>query len=517
MKRNKYTTVLLFILMTILGCSESLEDTYKKYTGDGEIRYLGQCSNLSVKPGWKRLIVKWTNNVDPNVAYVKVVWSKDDQTNECVLEKGVAEYDITNLEEDGNYEISVYGVDKDGNKSIVNTVYGRPYTEYHEEVMAFTRLISRHFFVKNRVILTFSGWDVNLKSAVLKYTKINGDEGSVEFGDWLVMSGFTRFIVPDDVDTSKPVVLYRTGSLPGCDDIIEFEPYVLEHKIMFEADMKQELKRQYGFDENIPEDWVNEVEELELDWNFGSLEDLLNFPNLKKLILGKNRYLLDENAANDAEHGQSKLYDEIASYDNMNWTALTFSQFVLQTLNELNGLVVERYNKHYQALKKASYIIEKGETVEPDLPYIDLKNYVFSVYPEDKDGYNSNVNYLTDGDVNTFWQPLQLNSYTTYEMILDVAEVRHLTGLKFVQRIYPGGDNQIMIAPSSIRINVSKDQINWENATYVEENNVGNSSGEITLIPFVSGGKDARYVRLQVNTATYYGFYNTSFAEIGLY
>ena len=209
MKRNKYTTVLLFILMTILGCSESLEDTYKKYAGDGEIRYLGQCSNLSVKPGWKRLIVKWTNNVDPNVAYVKVVWSKDDQTNECVLEKGVAEYDITNLEEDGNYEISVYGVDKDGNKSIVNTVYGRPYTEYHEEVMAFTRLISRHFFVKNRVILTFSGWDVNLKSAVLKYTKINGDEGSVEFGDWLVMSGFTRFIVPDDVDTSKPVVLYH--------------------------------------------------------------------------------------------------------------------------------------------------------------------------------------------------------------------------------------------------------------------------------------------------------------------
>ena len=256
---------------------------------------------------------------------------------------------------------------------------------------------------------------------------------------------------------------------------------------------------------------------MELDWNFGSLEDLLNFPNLKKLILGKNRYLLDENAANDAEHGQSKLYDEIASYDNMNWTALTFSQFVLQTLNELNGLVVERYNKHYQTLKKASYIIEKGETVEPDLPYIDLKDYVFSVYPEDKDGYNSNVNYLTDGDVNTFWQPLQLNSYTTYEMILDVAEVRHLTGLKFVQRIYPGGDNQIMIAPSSIRINVSKDQINWENATYVEENNVGNSSGEITLIPFISGGKDARYVRLQVNTATYYGFYNTSFAEIGLY
>ena len=60
--------------------------------------------------------------------------------------------------------------------------------------------------------------------------------------------------------------------------------------------------------------------------NYGCLlyTSLLNFPNLKKLILGKNRYLLDENAANDAEHGQSKLYDEIASYDNMNWTALTF-------------------------------------------------------------------------------------------------------------------------------------------------------------------------------------------------
>lgn len=512
MKIEKYIAIILCtISMMMFGCGESLEDTYKEYAGDGEIRYLGQCTNLTVTTGWKHLLVKWTNNVDPIIDKIKVTCSKDNNVKEFLLDRGTAECDIVGLEEDGNYEISVCGVDKNGNTSAVNTIYGRPYTENHEEVMAFTRLISRHFFFKDRLILTFSGWDDNVITAELKYTKKNGEEGTLPITQMEVM-GYRQYLVEDEIDIAKPVKLYRTGKILGCDDVITFEPYVLLNERNFNSDLKQELKRQFGFDENIPDEWVDNVEELELDWNIGSLEDLLNFPKLKKLVLGKNRYLLDE-AVNDTERGQSKLYD----VEQAPWTRETLSEFVLRVMHELNGLTVERYNKHYSALSKKAYIEEKGQSVLPALSLLDLKDKQFTVLPEDEGDYSSHIEHLTDGDDATYWQPLQQKSFTTYELILDLGKIETLNGLKFVQRTYVNNDNQYIIAPNVIKIKVSTDQINWDSATYLEESTVGNSNGEISLIPFAQKGKNVRYVKLLVNTASYYGFYNTSFAEIGLY
>lgn len=512
MRKKRYIDIALCaILVFLYGCGQSLEDTYKDYAGDGEIRYLGQCTDLTVSTGWKHLIVKWTNNVDPIIEKIKLTCSKDDDVKEFLLDRGTSEFDITGLEEDGNYEISVCGVDKDGNTSTVNTVYGRPYTESHEEVMAFTRLISRHFFYKNHLILTFSGWDENVVSAELKYTKKNGEEASLPITQMEVL-GYRQYLIEDEIDMTKPVELYRSGKIAGCDDVITFDPYVLLNERNFNSDMKQELKRQFGFDETIPDEWVDNLEELELDWNIGSLEDLLNFPKLKKLVLGKNRYLTDE-AVSDSERGQSKLYDT----EKAPWTWETLSDFVIRTMNELNGLTVERYNKHYTALSKQSYIAEMGQPTFPSLSFLDLTGKVFTALPEDQDGYDSHLEHLTDGNSETYWQPLQLSSFTTYEMILDLGETKTLHGLEFVQRKFANNDNQYIIAPSAVKIKVSTDQTNWENATYLEESTLGNSNGEISLIPFSEGGKNVRYVQLQINTATYYGYYNTSFAEIGLY
>ena len=55
MKLNKYLWS-FFILFIIGGC-ENLEETYSNYTGDGTIRYLGKCKDLSVSPGWQRLYI----------------------------------------------------------------------------------------------------------------------------------------------------------------------------------------------------------------------------------------------------------------------------------------------------------------------------------------------------------------------------------------------------------------------------------------------------------------------------
>ena len=92
-------------LILIMGC-ESLEDTYSDYAGDGTIRYIGKCTDVSVAPGWKRLIVKWVNNVDPVVDKIKVCWQVDDQKDSILLAPNTVEYSISNLE-DGNYEVTV--------------------------------------------------------------------------------------------------------------------------------------------------------------------------------------------------------------------------------------------------------------------------------------------------------------------------------------------------------------------------------------------------------------------------
>ena len=67
------------------------------------------------------------------------------------------------------------------------------------------------------------------------------------------------------------------------------------------------MLRQYGY-ESIPVEWANTVETLELDRSFSNFADLLNFPNLKTLVLGKHRYILEE-MVDDIERSQSKVYD----------------------------------------------------------------------------------------------------------------------------------------------------------------------------------------------------------------
>ena len=60
MDMSKYILMLINVLILISACeNETLEDTYREYAGDGEIRYIGKCSDVSVRPGWKKMIVKW--------------------------------------------------------------------------------------------------------------------------------------------------------------------------------------------------------------------------------------------------------------------------------------------------------------------------------------------------------------------------------------------------------------------------------------------------------------------------
>lgn len=509
MKINKLIGILLGMLVYVSACqNESLEDTYKDYSGNGEIRYIGKCTDLLVKPGWKRLIVTWGNSIDPIIRNVKVKWTRDGVKDSVLLERGTTEYSIESINgeelKDGNYEVSVSGVDLNGNSSIENSLVARPYTYAHEEVLGFNRVIAKSYVVKNRLILYFLSWQSNMEKAGLSYTKIDGSPGNFELTKTIVNKLY--FLLPDEIDPSKPIILNRRGKLPGCEDVIDFEPYEYSSARIFEADFKQEMKRQYGFDEEIPAEWADNVETIYLDWSIRSFDDILNLPNLKKLVLGSRRYLLPT-SVDDLTYGRSNVSERAAS------------NFALQVLHEINGLTVERYNKHFQNITKKDFIEDKGNTnVEPEITPIDLSGLEFTVIPEDSEEFSSGLENLTDGDYNTNWDPIYLSKFTTYEFSLDLKELKKLSGLRLVQKQFSRkGENSI--APEMIIIKVSKDKIRWENATYVEENPLGRSNGEINYVPFSQEVKDSeyRYIQLTINAGPYGAFFYSGIAEISLY
>ena len=496
---KKYIILLLTVL-SMVSC-ESLEDTYKDFAGDGPIRYLGKCSELTVQPGWNRLIVNWTNSADPVIDKIKITWSKDGIVKEELLDKETNTYNIQDLE-DGNYEVTVCSVDKEGNTSLTSTVYGRPYTSVHEMVQSFTQVVSNHYFLQNRLVLFFQGWEENVTDAYLTYTKADGSAGNLELDKQLVNKLY--YLLPDEIDMSKPVELYRSGHIQGCEDEINFDPTTLENNKLFSANFKQEMKRQYGFDEEIPEDWASTVEEVNLDWTIGNFSDLLNLTNLKKLVLGKQRYIR-EDMVNDSETAQSKVYES------------AISDFVLQTLHELNpDFVVERYNKHYSTLSSADYIVEKGLSVLPEYSYINLSGMTFTSSPEDASNYRSYLEYLTDNNDNTSWEPAGAKELTTYTLTLNLKSTKELHGLKLVQT-YFDNVNKRSWCPNSVKIYVSTDGVKWDVATYLEELEIGHSTGEVNIIPFIEGGVQAQYVKVLVSTPHSESTYNISLAEIGLY
>ena len=106
MKRYKYLVGWWMLLALLASCNESLEDTYSDYAGDGKIRYPGKCFDLSVKPGWQRLIVEWTNSVDATVKNVKLSWSASGVKRDTLLNRSATSCDLRNLT-DGTYRVDV--------------------------------------------------------------------------------------------------------------------------------------------------------------------------------------------------------------------------------------------------------------------------------------------------------------------------------------------------------------------------------------------------------------------------
>lgn len=493
-------------MLLFTACGETLEDTYKDYSGDGEIRYVGKVKDLVANPGWERISLSWVNSEDPIIDKVEVRWIADDKRDSVFLPAGTTSFDITGVATSSSIEIDVMSVDKKLNESIPVTAYVRAYNSDHEMVQAFNRVVSRNFFLHDHLLLTFLGWDSQIDEAYLTYThKSTGKEDKFEFTEDVVNQ---LYLDIPDVDASKPVNVYRKGRIEGCNDQIIFDPFTLDTNRAFNTDFKQELKRQFGYDEIVPDNFVNSVKSFDLDWDITDFADLLYFPNLKVLNLGKNRYVRASQVS--TEKGRSVTYNA------------ELSDWVISELHKLNGLTVNRYDNHFNELSKTSVIKEMGHNVEPALQLLSLKDATVEVDPAEDDeltsiGWTSHEEALIDGDDNTSWMPYTCSKSTTYTITIQLKEPTVVHGVRLVQSYYVGSNaNMQALNPSNVYITKSTNGSYYTMATNLEQTKLGNSTGEVNIIPFAEAEK-TQYVRVKVTTPIYFKDYQVSLAGIDLY
>ena len=485
---------LLVIVTTIFatfftGC-EDQEDTWDEFTGDGRIRYTGVCTDVNLKLGWEEVTLTWKNTLDPNRENILVEWVGGDLTGDTLLGKDSESCIIRKLD-DVTYTFRVFAVSKDGRRSLGVEAYGRPYTMKHEALNGFTPVVTKWFPLgDDKLVLFFDRWTNTLKDAELKYYKKSNEElvSLLLTGTDSILS--QKFYLLEDIDVNKIVSVERTGQLddlPGVN--IDFPSLSLNiHDRTFNSDFVREMQIRY-FVKELDEDFVNSIEVLELDYDLSTLEDLLYFPNLKKVILGKNRYLYPAYAS---VVPQSILTDTMKS------------RFALEVLHEQKNVVVERYNKHYFPYE-FSALTEKGNPELGTLNYIMSQD--ISVTPYDPSGFNAHPEFLLDDNQATVWYPQQSSTLRMHELVIDLGEVKKVAGFKVVQDatdpVAMKFDLKHYFRPSVIKVLVSTDQASWDGAMYDEDNVIGNTAGEITLLR-MKEPREIRYVKVIVSDLVYF-------------
>mgnify|MGYP002516425668 CR=1 FL=1 len=520
MKIKKYYIVAALASFALCGCGD-IADTFSEWTEGGEKRYVGETENFQLKSGWDRLIASWDSPVDPAITKIKVKWTDDDaKSDSAMLDRNITSYNITGLK-NSSYSVTLTAVSGEGKESLSSTLYARPYTEEHEVIQSFSRIISSYYFMNDRLVLKFLGWEDGMMNAVLKYTKENGEADSLVITKDMANGEdnelFEEYwedcpymLLPDAVDKTKPILLYRTGRVSGCEDVIHFPVFELTPDRTFSSDFKEILKKTYGLsstaldaDGNVKDEWADKVTSLSIDDDLTNFDDLLNFPKLKSVYLGKHRYLTDA-GIKDASRGQLNVGEKLPSI------------FAVTTLHELNGLTIYRYNKHFQRLGSLDFIKDMGKPTMPDYKFYDLHKASVNVSPDDEEGYDSHPEYLVDNNTESCWSPLAQTGSVDYSITIDLKSEKTVSGIKIVQKNFGKYDQDMDYALSMVKVYAADKSGIFEQATNLNENYIGTSAGETIVLPF-SNKRNIRYVRLTFPANAYHGFFGVTFAEVGLY
>ena len=500
MVKKKYIMILWIAALSLLGCNESMEDTYGDYTDGGKIRYVAKCTGLDVIPGWKCLSLTWKNSTDATIKNIKVVWTLEMQKDSILLDGTATSFELRNLI-DATYRFDVLALDGEGRQSLTATNYGRPYTETHEVVRTFTNVITKSYQVGNNLIFWTDKWNDNIFEVTLKYKDAQGEEQIHEmkkedFGSFITLSNVSD--APQD-----SVYIMRVGRVENCPDTITFLPLTLNKARMFTSDFVIAVERRYGFSDKTDEKrnefnrFIDTVRTLEFDYSMTSFEDVLYCPKLEKLILAKNRYASTKYGFDWG--GAAELTDEDRSIK------------VLDKANELLGMTIQRYGReHYFRKSLPSYMTTEEDSQLPDLKYLldsECKlGIIDSITISSSDlGDKRTLMRLLDNDPETRWESRILSRIRSYDLVIHLHEERELSGIKISQMLYdPLNDWEAAnYCPKTVIVKTSTDQMSWKDVTHVEENFLGDASGEVTLLPFHEGKRKVRYIMVKLSDQVY--------------
>lgn len=511
MRKKKYIINLFAAVALFASCSESLEDTYSDYAGDGKIRYVAKCTEVHAIPGWERLHLEWINGTDATVDKIKVVWSCEDRKDSVLLPNTSEYYELKDLT-NGTYRFDVCAMDAAGNESLVETTYGRPYTREHEIMLAFTRGIVKPYFVNDKLIFFSDQWNENIDTIKLQYKNTSGETKFYMFDK---ETSYSALITIDDVSTNPADTVYvlRKGKVADCPDVIDFDPLAISRTKIFSSGFVNAIERRYGYSIITKEEeakfleFIETTETLEFDYDLETFEDVLYCPNLKKLLLCKNRYL---NSTYPTEYDVPNLGGDAER-----------SVLVLNKAMEPDvlGLKIDYYGSQFNIPYFAEYDAEGNEI--PDmkligyspLPEMDIiGEEAFKEYENGNKVFCSLADFLAepdrllDDDPTSSWTTTsQPKDVRTYDLQMELLEETEISGIKIAQPLYhPMFDKAVpYYMPSKISIQVaSSDNTGWQNVTYFESNELGRGSGEVTLLKFPEGPRRVKYIKFTLQDGT---------------
>ncbi len=515
MKKRKFIINLFAAAAFLVGCNESLEDTYSDYAGDGSIRYVAKCSEMKVVSGWKRLIVSWKNGIDATVDSIKLTWTSEELRDSILLPSDATSHTIENLD-DGTYRFDVCAINKSGKESLKETIYARPYTEKHEIMLAFTRGIIKAYFVNDKLIFFPDHWNENIKELILHYTGTDGEKKEYVFSE---KTGL-KLVTISDIDLDKRIYVSRIGKPIGCPDNIPFEDYILsenkkdfESKKTYTVGFTHAIERRYGYSRETKEEevkfneFINTVEELEFDYELESFEDILHCPKLKKLVFGKNRYLDNFSVGYQQPSDVSKLLGDIEK----SLEVVNMANKEMKLTIDWHAIANDADFCPYFFKKKTWFMKWQDVLFVPDnvkviskdeLKEFDGKRIICT--PSD---LYADVDLLLDNISSNKWETMsEKNEMRTYELQMQFEEPTFIDGIKVTQSLYnPFQDNRTApFMPTDISAQTSMDGVNWVNVTFFETNDLGCGSGETTLLQTVNHvtkqpeSREVRYLRFTV-------------------
>lgn len=508
MKINNLLQIKFLLILFVLFSCESLEDTYKDYSGDGKIKYIGKCKSFSVQTGWKRFVFNWERSPDSNSKEVQISWRNDNQSGVYTIPIDNGSFETEANFKDAPYIFECRSVGFDGSMSSPILQYARPYTFNHQLIAGFPKVVNKYAFIQNNtdghdLVLFLDEFKDEIKKATLTYYSNNNKEEMVITKDLFDK----KYIVIDNVQIDKSVTVDRIAKVEGCIDEVVFDTFSLDpmDKVL-NYDFNDQLMREHNLTEITPT-FINDLEVLNMNFSLKSLEDILYFPNLKKIVLGGNRYTTQTTPADIKKMILSNLDDKEKSV------------FALTLANKL-GVEIVIHNDHYGIRDNLPFAIKKENPTLPKLEYLDTKEW--TIKSSTKEGTTdidaAQPENIFDNNSATLWHPQNVQNYIRiHKLDIDMKSVRTMNGFKITQA---AANNYVVreYYPNIMRIQISNDEVIWEDVFYQAQSIIGQNYGESTIL-YTPEAKNARYIRLIINDQVHaaYGRSNSCLGDFMIF